>query len=48
MMLLQTTTMNVSEVCYACGFNSPAYFSKHFKLLHGTTPKDIQRQVEKT
>lgn len=42
--LLKTTGMNVTEVCFACGFNSPAYFSKHFKAMQGLTPKEYQKQ----
>lgn len=36
--LLQETHSHVSEVAYATGFSSPAYFSKCYKNAFGTTP----------
>lgn len=36
--LLRTTSQNVSEVAYQCGFSSPSYFSKCYKQLFGRLP----------
>jgi AraC-like DNA-binding protein len=36
--LLQQQTMSVSEVAYACGFESLAYFSKSYKKHRGIAP----------
>jgi YesN/AraC family two-component response regulator len=38
--LLKDSQFNVEEVAYKVGFNSPAYFSKCFKLLFGSSPKE--------
>ncbi|NJO89312.1 MAG: helix-turn-helix transcriptional regulator [Chloroflexia bacterium] len=37
--LLEKSQMNVAEVAYAVGFNSPRYFSKYFKDEYGVLPK---------
>lgn len=40
--LLRTTDMSVSEIAYAVGFASPAYFSKRFRMDMGATPSDYR------
>ena len=40
--LLMTTTMNISEIAYSCGFSSPNYFSTAFKTKYEMTPKDFR------
>lgn len=40
--LLESNTMNVSQVSSACGFNSSAHFSRTFKQITGMTPKEYQ------
>ena len=37
--LLEQSTLQISEVAYACGFRDPTYFSKLFKKKAGYTPK---------
>ncbi len=37
--LLEKSKMNIAEVAYAVGFNSPRYFSKYFKEEYGVLPK---------
>ncbi|MCB0534677.1 MAG: response regulator [Saprospiraceae bacterium] len=37
--LLQTTTMTVSEIAFAIGFNDPSYFSRTYKDEFGLSPK---------
>lgn len=37
---LRKRTGSVSEVAYATGFSSPAYFSKCFKTVYGMTPSE--------
>lgn len=39
--LLKRKNMTVSEVCYAVGFSSPAYFTKCFKELYNSTPTEF-------
>ncbi len=41
--LLRNTEMSVKEVCFACGFKSPQYFSKIFKQQVGITPKELTK-----
>lgn len=40
--LLMTTSMNISEIAYSCGFASPNYFSTTFKTKYGIPPKDFR------
>ncbi len=39
--LLETTSLNVSEIAYQVGFNDPAYFTRAFKKQYGRTPKSF-------
>ncbi len=39
--LLQSTSMNVSEVAYQTGFSSPTNFSRSFKKYFGISPSEI-------
>lgn len=43
--LLIEKDMNISEVAYECGFNSPAYFSKCFQEIFGILPSEFLRSV---
>jgi signal transduction histidine kinase/ligand-binding sensor domain-containing protein/DNA-binding response OmpR family regulator len=38
--LLIENNLSVKDVCYQCGFNSPAYYIKSFKEIYGQTPKE--------
>lgn len=40
--LLISTSMNISEIAYSCGFASPNYFSTTFKSKYGVSPKDFR------
>lgn len=40
--MLRESQLNVSEVAYQLGFNSPKYFSKYFKEEFGILPSDYQ------
>ncbi len=39
--MLQMKKYNISEVSYACGFSSPAYFTKCFRDTFGKTPSEF-------
>jgi signal transduction histidine kinase/DNA-binding response OmpR family regulator len=39
--LLKNKTGNISEVCYAVGFNKPSYFSECFRSLYNCTPSEF-------
>jgi AraC-like DNA-binding protein len=45
--LLVNSQLSVSEIAYACGFSSPAYFSTVFKSRSQQTPKTFREQVNK-
>lgn len=38
--LLMQNSISIKDVCFKCGFNSPAYFIKTFRELYGQTPKE--------
>jgi AraC family transcriptional regulator of arabinose operon len=40
--LLYEDRYNVSEICYAIGYDNPLYFSKAFKKLTGISPKNYK------
>lgn len=44
--LLQGTSLNISEVAFAVGFENPAYFSQVFKQFAFKTPQQYRRTVE--
>ncbi|MCB0547753.1 MAG: response regulator [Phaeodactylibacter sp.] len=46
MELLNTTSLNVSEVAYAVGFNDPNYFSRTFQQTFGEAPSFVRRNEE--
>ena len=41
--LLETTELNVTEVCFAVGFNSPNYFSRVFQEEFGVAPSGVRK-----
>jgi len=45
--LLRESQLNVSEIAFQLGFNSPKYFSKYFKEEFGMLPSVYQNKEEK-
>ncbi|MBR4524545.1 MAG: helix-turn-helix domain-containing protein [Bacteroidales bacterium] len=43
---LVDTSQNISEICYACGFNNLSNFNRIFKAKRGVSPRDF-RQIYK-
>ena len=43
--LLKQSDINVSEIAYQVGFNSPSYFTKCFKEHYGSTPNDFLKTL---
>ena len=41
--LLTQSSMSISEIAYACGFESLAYFSRSYKKHRGLSPSEAQR-----
>ena len=40
--MLVDTNQNISEICYACGFNNLSNFNRIFKAKRGYTPRDFR------
>ncbi len=43
--MLRTTAQSVTEIAYACGFNSPSYFTEAFRREHGCTPRSFRQRA---
>ena len=43
--LLNSTALNISEVCFESGFKDPKYFSKSFKKTFGKSPKKYKELI---
>jgi transcriptional regulator GlxA family with amidase domain len=43
--MLETTSKNVSEIAYQCGFSDPKYFSKCFKATFEQTPSEYKQNL---
>ena len=41
--MLQTSTRDITEICYELNFGSVAHFSRTFKLATGMTPQEFRR-----
>ena len=46
--LLLHTDLNITDICYQCGFSSPSYFGKVFRNMTGLPPRTYRRQWEET
>ncbi len=44
---LVDSTQNISEICYACGFNNLSNFNRTFKNKRGMSPKDFRALYKK-
>ena len=42
--LLLTTSLSITDICTACGFNHLSYFTKQFQIKYGCTPRDYRKQ----
>jgi AraC family transcriptional activator FtrA len=43
--LLETTNLNISEVCYAVGYEDVASFGRLFARAIGLSPKEFRRHL---
>ena len=39
---------NISEICYACGFNNLSNFNRIFKAKRGMSPREFRQIYKKT
>ncbi|MFD0860629.1 helix-turn-helix domain-containing protein [Sungkyunkwania multivorans] len=44
--LMETTSLNITEITYKIGINSRSYFSKIFKQKYGVSPKLYKEQIK--
>lgn len=44
--LLTNTNANITEICFSCGFVSPAYFTKIFRVRTGMTPSRYRKKAD--
>ena len=44
--LLQSSTLNISEIAYEVGFSDPNYFSRSFQQTFGSPPTAIRNTIE--
>ena len=44
--LLMTTDMQITEICFGCGFNHISYFGKLFRQYYGMTPRQFRNGSE--
>jgi transcriptional regulator GlxA family with amidase domain len=45
--LLVDSTMSISEICYACGFNNISNFNRIFKKKKNCSPKEFRENYRK-
>ena len=43
--LLESTTLPIFEIAYACGFADPLYYSRLFRQRYGLSPTDYRRRI---
>lgn len=41
--LITGTDMQITQICFSCGFNHISYFGKMFRQYYGMTPKDFRK-----
>ena len=41
--LLERTSLSITDICLACGFNHQSYFTKQFRLKYQCTPKEYRK-----
>jgi len=46
--MLVDSTLNIAEICFACGFNNMSNFNRTFKARRNVTPKEFRHMYKKT
>ena len=41
--LLKTTSLQINEICYKVGFQTPSYFIKCFRTKYGCSPNEYAK-----
>ncbi len=45
--LLMEEDMNISEICYSCGYNNVSHFNHQFKAIIGKSPQEYKQMRTK-
>ncbi|MBK6266651.1 helix-turn-helix domain-containing protein [Marivirga sp. S37H4] len=45
--LLSEGNLNITDICYACGFNNISHFNRQFKDITGKSPSDYRKELKK-
>ncbi len=46
--LLSGTTLSMPEIAERCGFSDANYFTRTFRKIHGSTPTEYRKSLQKT
>ncbi len=46
--MMHTTQLQIREILFDVGFNSPSYYSKCFKSRYGVTPKEFMAKIKRS
>ncbi|WP_375580077.1 AraC family transcriptional regulator [Marivirga tractuosa] len=45
--LLSEGNLNITDICYACGFNNISHFNRQFKEVTGKSPSDYRKEIRR-
>ncbi len=45
--LLSEGNLNITDICYACGFNNISHFNRQFKDITGKSPSNYRQELKK-
>jgi AraC-like DNA-binding protein len=45
--LLSEGNLNITDICYACGFNNISHFNRQFKDVTGKSPSDYRKEIKR-
>jgi len=45
--LLSEGNLNITDICYACGFNNISHFNRQFKEITGSSPSDYRKAIRR-
>jgi len=45
--LLSEGNLNITDICYACGFNNISHFNRQFKEITGKSPSEYRKAIKR-
>ncbi|WKK78926.2 AraC family transcriptional regulator [Marivirga arenosa] len=45
--LLSEGNLNITDICYACGFNNISHFNRQFKEVTGKSPSEYRKEIKR-